>query len=120
MKSSFHLRSEYPPASESSFAQLTAGGENDSIGRVSLPTLLKIILIEDHKLVRDMLAAFCQNIVPDGKIHTASNGREGVSLCQEIQPDLIFLDLVLPDCDGLDLLAQIQAISAASKVIALT
>jgi DNA-binding NarL/FixJ family response regulator len=81
---------------------------------------VKIIVIEDHKLVRDMLAAFCRNIVPDGNVYTASNGQEGVSLSEKIQPDLIFLDLVLPDCDGLDLLGQLQAVSVKSKVIALT
>ena len=88
--------------------------------RRNAPSPVKIVIIEDHKLVRDMLAVSCRGVVPDAQVHVGSNGMEGVELCRREQPDLIFLDLVLPDADGLDLVPQIFAATPLSKVIALS
>jgi DNA-binding NarL/FixJ family response regulator len=81
---------------------------------------MKIVIIEDHKLVRDMLAVSCRSIVPAGKVTVAGDGATGLRLCGDTQPDLVFLDLVLPDGDGLELLPKIFAASPRSRVIALT
>jgi DNA-binding NarL/FixJ family response regulator len=81
---------------------------------------MKVIIIEDHKLVGDMLMLSCRSIMPAAEFSRAENGEQGLALCQSAKPDLLFLDLVLPDCDGLDLLPKISAVSASTKVIALT
>jgi DNA-binding NarL/FixJ family response regulator len=81
---------------------------------------MKIIVIEDHKLVRDMLVLSCRSIVADAVCSVADNGEAGLALCRREQPDLIFLDLVLPDRDGLDLVPEILAAAPRAKIIALT
>jgi DNA-binding NarL/FixJ family response regulator len=81
---------------------------------------VKIVIIEDHQLVRDMLEFSCRSLVPAAEIHVSENGANGLALCRAQQPDLIFLDLVLPDSDGLDLVPEILAASPTAKLIALT
>ena len=70
---------------------------------------MKILIVEDHKLVRDMFAASCRGVVPKAAILVAGNGADGVRTCRLEHPDLIFLDLVLPDGDGLDLVPELRA-----------
>lgn len=81
---------------------------------------MRIVIIEDHKLVSDMLAYACRTLVAKSRIDVAATGGAGLELCRTGQPELVFLDLVLPDADGLNLLPEIAAASRGSKIIALT
>jgi len=81
---------------------------------------MKIVVIEDHQLVRDMFVASCSSIVPGAAVSGASTGAQGIELCAQVQPDLVFLDLVLPDSDGIDLVETIFSTAPRTRVIALT
>lgn len=81
---------------------------------------MKIVVIEDHQLIRDMLVLSCAALTPKTEARGASTGAEGLKLCREFQPDLVFLDLALPDGDGLDFIADIFSAAHGVKVIALT
>jgi DNA-binding NarL/FixJ family response regulator len=81
---------------------------------------MKIVIIEDHKLIRDMLAAACSQIVPTAAIDVAETGKAGVETTGRVRPDLVFLDLGLPDADGLDLLSELLAVAPRARVIALS
>jgi len=50
----------------------------------------------------------------------ASDGQEGVELYQQLKPDLVFLDVVMPRMSGIEALKQIRAIDPEAKVIMLT
>jgi DNA-binding NarL/FixJ family response regulator len=97
-----------------------SGAADRGGGSCVWPYPVKIVIIEDHKLVRDMLAVACRGVVPQAEVHVASDGAEGLAMCARVQPDLVFLDLVLPDADGLDLLPKLFQASVLSKVIALS
>lgn len=58
----------------------------------------KILLIEDNAEVRENTAEILE--LSDYKVITAPNGREGVKLAQETQPDLIICDIMMPELDG--------------------
>jgi two-component system response regulator NreC len=81
---------------------------------------MKIVVIEDHQLVSDMLVLACANILPGSEVSGANSGVEGVALCSKVQPDVVFLDLALPDGDGLDFVAGISSACRSAKIIALT
>lgn len=81
---------------------------------------MKIAVIEDHTLIRDMLMVMCRQAVAGAKVVGAKNAAEGLALCRDEKPDLVFLDLALPDRDGLDLLGDLFAACPACKVIALS
>lgn len=81
---------------------------------------MKIVVIEDFQLIRDMLAESCRNLIPGAEVHGGASAAEGLSACRTHQPDVVFLDLVLPDGDGLDLVPRINAVSPQTRIIALT
>jgi DNA-binding NarL/FixJ family response regulator len=81
---------------------------------------MNIVIIEDQKLVRDMLALACRTLMPAAVLTVADNGRDGLTACARAQPDLVFLDLVLPDADGLTLVPEIRAAVASARIIALS
>jgi two-component system response regulator NreC len=81
---------------------------------------MKIAVIEDHTLIRDMLIVVCGQAVPGATIAGAGDARSGLALCQAQQPELVLLDLALPDRDGIDLLPDLFAACPACKVIALS
>ena len=82
--------------------------------------MLNILLADDHDVVRrglkDMLNAY------DGwqVCGEASNGREAVSLARKLKPDVVILDMKLPDMSGLMVLKVAKKESPATKVIAVT
>jgi DNA-binding response OmpR family regulator len=61
--------------------------------------MTSILVVEDDGTVRDTLA---MNLRAEGyDVHTAGNGEEGLRLGREVEPDLIVLDVMLPELDGL-------------------
>ena len=65
-----------------------------------------ILLIEDEKNIADFVEKILRS--NDYKVVTASTGGEGLSLIKSRCPDIILLDLGLPDMDGLDVISSVQ------------
>lgn len=69
----------------------------------------KILLVDDHRIVRDGLRV-CLEGCPDFEvIGEATDGREAVQLAQELQPDIIVMDVGLPGLNGIDATREILA-----------
>ena len=81
---------------------------------------LTIVVIEDHTLIREMLVATCASSNPGSRVSGAGNAAQGLEACRREQPDLVFLDLALPDRDGLELLPDLFRACSRCKVIALS
>jgi DNA-binding NarL/FixJ family response regulator len=81
---------------------------------------MKIVVIDDHALMRDLLVKACREAMPGSNVFGAHNAEFGFKLCQMEQPDVIILDLVLPDRDGLDLLEDLITACRQSKIIGLS
>ena len=83
---------------------------------------ISVILAEDHVIVREGLKALvsnCQEI--DMKvIAEADNGRAAVELCRDLYPDFVFMDITLPELNGVEATRQILDIHPDIKVIALS
>jgi two-component system response regulator NreC len=83
-------------------------------------TMIKILLADDHKIVRQgvrtLLAA-----EPDMEVvGEADNGRATLRLAQELSPQVIIMDISMPDLNGIDATRQILAETPGVKVIALS
>lgn len=81
---------------------------------------IKILVVEDQAMVRELLALACTQALPKAGVRTAGTRVETLALCHESPPDLVILDLVLPDGDGLDLVPKIFAVAPQVKIIALS
>jgi CheY-like chemotaxis protein/nitrogen-specific signal transduction histidine kinase len=65
-----------------------------------------VLIVDDDELVRQVL---CAKVQEDGyQVRTARNGEEAIVIYQEIQPDLVLMDGVMPGMDGFECCAQLQ------------
>jgi DNA-binding NarL/FixJ family response regulator len=81
---------------------------------------VKIIIVEDQTMFRELLALACAQVVPKAEVRTAEDGKAALAECRRSAPDLVILDLVLPDADGLALLPGILAAAPGARILALS
>jgi len=81
--------------------------------------LQRLLLVEDHILVRQSLGAFLRSASFD-IIGEASTGAEAVRLAAELAPDLIIMDVHLPEMSGIEATRLIRQQSRTVRIIALT
>lgn len=78
-------------------------------------TKIKILLIEDDKNITSFILAALEG--NNYKVTSATSGKEGLSLAASNCPDIILLDLGLPDMDGQEVLCQIRAWSQVPVIV---
>lgn len=73
----------------------------------------KILLVDDEKDIVDLME---EVLLKDGfkSIHKAFTGRGAINICRLFQPDVVVLDIMLPDIDGLEVCKQIREFSYCS------
>jgi DNA-binding NarL/FixJ family response regulator len=78
-----------------------------------------ILLVDDHPLTREGLAAL---LAGNGfeVVGQAGDGREAIDLARELQPDVVLLDLSMPELDGLAALPRLRAEAPNCEVVVLT
>ena len=63
---------------------------------------MKIIIVEDEAAIREGMEGILKKLSPSYEvIGKAENGREGLSLIRSLRPDVILLDIRMPDMDGM-------------------
>ena len=78
------------------------------------------MLVDDHNVVRSGLATFLRAYDDLEIVGEAKNGLEAVHLCHEKQPDVILMDLMMPEMDGIVATQAILAECPQIKIIAMT
>lgn len=70
----------------------------------------KILLIDDEKDILNLLETV---LIKEGfkEIYKAENGNKGIELCEKVNPDIIVLDIMLPDIDGYEVCKRIREFS---------
>ncbi len=69
---------------------------------------IKVLLADDHELVRDGIRARLQNTPQIEIVGEATNGQEAVELAARLQPDLVLMDVSMPRMNGLEAAAEIS------------
>jgi DNA-binding NarL/FixJ family response regulator len=82
--------------------------------------MITVFIIDDHPLVADGVSTMLKSESNVSVIGVAKNGKEALSFLIKTVPDIILLDINLPDIDGLDLCEKIRALSIDSKILILT
>ncbi|GAP13268.1 two component transcriptional regulator, LuxR family [Longilinea arvoryzae] len=81
---------------------------------------IRVLLVDDHAVVRSGLSAFL-TIYDDLELAgEARDGAEAVRLCRQLQPDVVLMDLVMPEMDGATATRQIRQFCPHTQVIVLT
>lgn len=81
---------------------------------------IKVLLAEDHKLVREGLRALLEKEAGMDVVAEAGNGREAIQLARQLHPDVVVMDLTMPDMNGIEATRRIVAEIAEVRVLALS
>jgi len=81
---------------------------------------LRILLADDHKVVRHGTRALLSKMPEWEIVGEVDNGRDAVSLTEKLKPDIVILDIGMPQLNGLDATRQIKKISPETEVLIFT
>jgi two-component system invasion response regulator UvrY len=81
------------------------------------PAVIRILLIDDHALVRTGLGLQLEKIHGIQIIGEAATGWQGIKLVRDLQPNLVILDLNLPDISGLEVVQRLLKIKPVPKIL---
>lgn len=82
--------------------------------------LIRVLLIEDDPMVQEINRQFVERVEGYKVIGVASNGKEGIELIKKEKPDLVFIDIYMPNQDGITTIKQIRSEELGTDVIAVT
>ncbi|NQU63379.1 MAG: response regulator, partial [SAR324 cluster bacterium] len=82
---------------------------------MSIQKPIKILVIDDERSVRENVAAYLED--SDFLVFQAENGRKGLEVYDEINPDVVLVDIDMPEINGLEVLAAIKKVSDEIPVI---
>ena len=70
---------------------------------------IRILIVDDHEMVRDGLSVMMEREEDFTVVGEAKNGREAVELVSKLRPDVVLMDLRMPEMDGVEAMRQIRA-----------
>jgi NarL family two-component system response regulator LiaR len=79
-----------------------------------------VLIVDDHGVVRQGLRTYLELLDDITVIGEARNGREAVAQVRQLQPEVVLMDLVMPEMDGIEATRQVCATSPSTRVIVLT
>lgn len=79
-----------------------------------------VLLIEDDPMVCEVNRQFIERVKDFVIVATAKNGKEGIEKIKQLHPDLVFMDIYMPEKNGLDMLMKLRASKLDFDVIAVT
>ena len=79
-----------------------------------------VLIIDDHQMMRDALVNILGRHKDINVVGQACDGRQGVEKAAKLKPDVVTLDVAMPNLNGLDAARQIRRHSAATRIVILT
>jgi DNA-binding NarL/FixJ family response regulator len=81
---------------------------------------IKVLVVDDQRIVRDGLALLLRTTPGIEPVGAAENGRQALELVPELEPDVVLMDLRMPELDGVEATRAIRSAHPAVQVIVLT
>ncbi len=77
----------------------------------------KILIVDDEQNIRELLKSILSDI---GEVYEAENGKQGLFIFNRELPDIVLLDIMLPDISGIELLQEIREKNKEVHVVMIT
>ena len=83
--------------------------------------LVGVVVVDDHVFMRDLMVRMLSRQTSRYKVLAAvGTSADAVTTCKQLTPDLLILDINLPDCSGIDILPELKRIAPATRVLLCT
>ena len=80
----------------------------------------KVLLVDDHKIMREGISALLRKYSEFEVVGQAADGRQALELSSELKPDIVIMDIGMPNLNGVDATRQLLSIDPTIKVMALS
>jgi len=81
---------------------------------------IRILIADDHKMVREAITSLLNNEIGMSVVAEAADGRTAVQLARELQPDVVIMDITMPNLNGIEAARQILHEPSNAKVVLLS
>ncbi|NTW12744.1 MAG: response regulator transcription factor [Anaerolineales bacterium] len=82
--------------------------------------MIRVVLVDDHDMVRRGLASYLMVTQDIKLIGEASDGQEAIEVCNNLKPDVVLMDLMMPRMGGVEAIRAIRKQNPSIQIIALT
>ncbi|MEV5162878.1 response regulator transcription factor [Streptomyces sp. NPDC053728] len=82
--------------------------------------IIKVLLVDDHQVVRRGLRTFLEVQDDIEVVGEASDGAEGVARAEELRPDVVLMDIKMPGTDGIEALRRLRELENPARVLIVT
>jgi YesN/AraC family two-component response regulator len=79
---------------------------------------LTAMVVEDETVANELLSSTFKNFFSD--VHSAFNGKEALEMYQKTKPDIVFVDIIMPEMDGIELSRKIREINPNQIIIVIS
>ena len=83
-------------------------------------TTIRVLVVDDHTLFRDGLSAILMNVPDIEVVGEAGTGQEAVTQAESLAPDVVLMDISMPDLNGIEATQQVLALKPDTGIIMLT
>lgn len=81
---------------------------------------VRILIVDDHVIIREGLMTLLDAYADLEVVGTAETGAEALTICRKLKPDVVLMDLMMPDMDGVEATRAIRKECSEAQVVALT
>lgn len=81
---------------------------------------IRVVVVDDHPIVRNGIMLFLDTLDDIECVGEADSGRKAIQLCASVQPDVVLMDMIMPDIDGIEATRTIRQSNTNIQIIALT
>lgn len=81
---------------------------------------IRVLIIDDHRIVREGIAALMEDVHDIDIVGSAADGCAGIELAEQLQPDVVLMDLVMPCMDGVEATRRLADAYPDMRILVLT